>query len=77
MKLHYIATLFVTGAATAAIAAAPAASAANAITSADTRPVSIQTDTRPGNTEIEVTPPNVSDARSYGPFSSPWPFLGD
>lgn len=77
MKLHYIATLFVTGAAAAAIAAAPAASAASAITSADTRPVGVEIDSRPGNTEVEVTPSAVSDARSYGQFSSPAPFLGD
>jgi hypothetical protein len=77
MKLHYVATLFVTAAAGAAIAAAPAASAASAITSADTRPNSVETDTRPGNVEIQVAPPTVSDARSYGPFSSPAPFLGD
>jgi hypothetical protein len=68
MKLHYIATLFVTGAAAAAIAAAPYASAASAVTS---------TDTRPGNVEIRVQPPTVSDARSYGQFSSPAPFLGN
>jgi hypothetical protein len=68
MKLHYIATLFVTGAAAAAIAAAPSASAASAVTN---------TETRPGNVEIQVQPPTVSDARSYGQFSSPAPFFGD
>jgi hypothetical protein len=68
MKLHYIATLLVTGAAGAAIAAAPTASAASAATS---------TETRPGNVEIRVQPPTVSDARSYGQFSSPAPIFGD
>jgi hypothetical protein len=68
MKLHYIATLFVTGTAAAAIAAAPYASAASAVTN---------TETRPGNVEIQVQPPTVSDARSYGQFSSPAPFFGD
>jgi hypothetical protein len=77
MKLHYIATLFVTTAVGAAIAAAPTVSAANAIASADTRSVSVEIDTRPGNVEIQVAPPAVSDARSYGQFSSPAPFLGD
>jgi hypothetical protein len=77
MKLHYIATLFVTAAAAAAIAVAPSASAASAITSADTRPSSVEIDRGPGNVEIQVAPPSVSDARSYGQFSSPAPFLGD
>lgn len=77
MKLHYIATLFVTAAAGAAIAAAPAASAASAITSPDIEPVGVVIDSSPGNVEVEVTPPAVSDARSYGQFSTPAPFLGD
>jgi hypothetical protein len=77
MKLPYIATLFATGAAAAAIAGAPAGSAASPIMSADTRPVGVEIDSRPGNTEVEVTPPAVSDARSYGQFSSPAPFFGD
>jgi hypothetical protein len=77
MKLHYIATLFVTGAATAAIAAAPSASAAaSAITSPDTGG-STTTSQRPGHVAIQAEPPTVSDARSYGQYSSPAPILGD
>jgi hypothetical protein len=76
MKLHYIATLFVTGAAAAAIAAAPSASAASVITSPATGG-STTTNQRPGNVEIQAEPPTVSDARSYGQFSSPAPFLGN
>jgi hypothetical protein len=76
MKLHYIATLFVTGAAAVAIAAAPSASAASAITKPDTGG-SVHTYQRPGNVELRVEPPQVSDTRSYGQFSSPAPFLGD
>jgi hypothetical protein len=75
MKLHYIATLFVTGAAAVAIAAAPSASAASAIAT-DTGG-SVDTHQTPGNVELRVEPPQVSDARSYGQFSSPAPFLGD
>jgi hypothetical protein len=77
MKLHYIATLFVTGAAAATITAAPTASATSAINSVETRPVSVEIDSKPGNVEVEVAPPAVSDARSYGQFSTPAPFLGD
>jgi hypothetical protein len=77
MKLHYIATLFATAAAAAAVAAAPTAAAASTVTSADTRPTGVVIDTRPGNTEVHVSPPAVSDARSYGQFSSPAPFLGE
>jgi hypothetical protein len=67
MKLQYIATLFVTGAAAAAVAAAPSASAAGA---------SASTNTKPGNVEIQVKPGPVSDAHSYGQFSSPVALLG-
>jgi hypothetical protein len=77
MRLHYIATLFVTGAAAAAIAAAPSAFAANAVTGTDARPNSVVVDTSPGNTEIQVQPRSVSDARSYGEYSSPAHLLGD
>jgi hypothetical protein len=77
MKLHYIATLFVTAAAAAAASAAPTASAASAITSSDTTPSSVVINARSGNVEVHVSPPAVSDARSYGQFSSPAPFLGD
>jgi hypothetical protein len=76
MKLHYIATLFVTGAAAAAIAAAPSASAASAITSPD-MDGSTATNQRPGHVAIQAEPPTVSDARSYGQYSSPAPILGD
>jgi hypothetical protein len=68
MKLHYIATLFVTG-------AAPSASAANPSTITDTGGSTI-TD-KQGHTAVVVHPPSVSDARSYGQFSSPAPILGD
>jgi hypothetical protein len=73
MELHYITSLFVIGAAAAAVVAAPVASAAGA----DTRPDRVVIDTNPGNTEIQVSPPAASEARSYGQFSSPAPFLGD
>jgi hypothetical protein len=76
MKLRYIATMLATGAAAAAIAAAPGASAANAITS--TNPGGTATTTQsPGSVSIQVTPPQVSKARSYGEFSSPAPFFGN
>jgi hypothetical protein len=76
MKLRYIATMLATGAAAAAIAAAPGASAANAITS--TNPGGTATTTQsPGSVSIQVAPPHVSKARSYGEFSSPAPFFGN
>ena len=77
MKMRYIATVFMTGAAAAAIAAAPSAfAAATPITSADTES-STTLNQRPGHVAIQVAPPSVSDARSYGQFSSPAPFLGN
>jgi hypothetical protein len=77
MNMRHIATLILSAAAAAAIGAAPSASAANIITGADARPNRVVIDTRPGNTEVQVEPPTVSDVRSYGQFSSPAPLLGD
>lgn len=76
MKLRYIATVLATGAAAAAIAAAPGASAASPVTSTDTGGTTTTSQTA-GHVSIQVTPPNVSKARSYGEFSSPAPFFGD
>jgi hypothetical protein len=76
MKLRYIATVVATGAAAAAIAAAPGASAANPVTSTNTGGTTTTSQT-PGHVSIQVTPPLVSKARSYGEFSSPAPFFGD
>ncbi|WP_156425342.1 MULTISPECIES: hypothetical protein [unclassified Mycobacterium] len=76
MKLHYIATMFVTGAAAAAIAAAPSASATSTVTGPDGG-ASTATNQRQGHVAIQVAPPTVSDARSYGEFSSPGPLQGN
>ena len=76
MKLRYIATAIATGAAAAAIAAAPGASAATPVTSIDGGGTTTTHQT-PGHVSIQVTPPHVSKARSYGEFSSPAPFFGN
>ena len=75
MKLRYIATAIATGAAAAALAAAPGASAAIPVTSIDGGGTT--THQTPGHVSIQVTPPHVSKARSYGEFSSPAPFFGN
>ena len=75
MTKGFIATMFMTAAAAAAIAAAPTASAAAVPTPG------IDTDSSttqgPGSVAIQAEPPAVSDARSYGQYSTPAPFLGD
>ena len=71
-KFGFIATLIATGATALTLAAAPAAFAA-AIAPDGTTSI----DQRPGHAAIVVTPPAVSDARSYGQFSSPAPFFGE
>lgn len=73
MKLRYLATLAVTGAAAAAIAAAPAALAAGP--TIDTIPAGATITQRDGHVAIDATPDKVSEPRSYGQFSSPLPFL--
>jgi hypothetical protein len=77
MNMRHIATLILSGAAVAAIGAAPSASAADVSTGGDAGSDRVVINSRPGNTEIRVEPPSVSDARSYGEFSSPAPLLGD
>jgi hypothetical protein len=76
MKLGYIATMVMTGVAAAAIAVAPSASAANPNTGTDGGNA-ITTHQTPAHVAMQATPPDVSDARKYGQFSSPAPLLGD
>jgi hypothetical protein len=70
MKLGIISSVIIAGAAAAAIAAAPSAVATTPVTSPGGGGNATVTQ-RPGHTSIAVTPPGVSDARSYGEFSSP------
>ena len=75
MKLGIISSVFIAGAAAAAIAAAPSAfGAAVPITPTDPGGNSTLTQ-RPGHVHMKVTPPDVSDARSYGEFTSPGPIV--
>lgn len=75
MKKRYLATLVGTGAAAAAIVAAPAASAA--LPTLDAMSQGVTVTQRDGHTHINATPDPVSPPRSYGPFSSPGPLLWD
>jgi hypothetical protein len=68
MKMGIVSSAFIAGAAAAAIAAAPTAVASTPVISPGGNTTVTQ---RPGHTSIVVTPPGVSDARSYGEFSSP------
>lgn len=75
MLRRFIAPALMTAAAAAAIAAAPIA-AANPGPGIDDG-TSVTINERPGHVSIQSEPPTVSDARSYGDFSSPAPFLGE
>jgi hypothetical protein len=75
MKKRYLATVIGTGAIAAAIAAAPGASAALPVL--DTMSEGVTITQRDGHTAINATPDLVSPPRSYGPFSSPLPLLGN
>ncbi len=70
---RFIAPLLAAGAVAAAIAAAPNASAADVRTCANGGGATICQS--PGNAEIHTNGPQVQAPRSYGPFSSPAPFL--
>lgn len=71
MKMGIISSLFIAGAAAAAIVAAPSAVAANPDIRSTDGSGNTTTTKREGHTRIVVTPPDVSDARSYGEFTSP------
>jgi hypothetical protein len=73
MKFRHIATGVMTGLAAAAIAAAPIAGAANP--SSTTENGRTTTTDKKGHNAIVVHPPTVSAPNSYGPFSTPLPFL--
>jgi len=75
MKLGIISSVFIAGAAAAAIVAAPSAVAANPSTTSTDGSGTTTTTKRDGHTQITVTPPDVSDARSYGEFTSPAPII--
>jgi hypothetical protein len=75
MKLGILTSVLVTGAAAAAIAAAPAAGAANPVTVDRGGEGNATVTQRQGHVNIAVTPPDVSDARSYGEFTSPAPLI--
>lgn len=70
MKFRYLASIAATGAAAAAIVAAPLATAATP----DVPEGAIITQ-RDGHVHINATPDEVSEPRSYGQWSSPAPFL--
>jgi hypothetical protein len=72
MKVRHIASIAITGAAAAAIAAAPIA-AASPVT--DPAPAGATITQRDGHVHIDATPDKVSEPRSYGQWSSPAPFL--
>ena len=72
MKIRYMATLLATGAAAAAIAAAPGAMAAPITDITATGSTITQRD---GHVHIDASPDAVSPPRSYGQFSSPAPFM--
>jgi hypothetical protein len=69
MKMGIVSSVFIAGAVAAAIAAAPLAVASTPVVSPGGGNTTVTH--RPGHTSIVVTPPGVSDARSYGEFSSP------
>ncbi len=75
LKLRFIAPVLAGGAIAAAIAAAPAAIAADSPTCTSGGSATICQ--KPGHAAIDATPPQVSPPQSYGPFSSPLPFLFD
>lgn len=72
MKFRHIATIAITGAAAAAIAAAPTAVAAPI---AEPLSAGATITQRDGHVHIDATPDTVSPPRSYGQFSTPAPFL--
>lgn len=76
MKFGLITSAFIMGSAAAAIAVAPSALAATTITNPDGGANSTTTQ-RPGHVAIVVTPPEVSDARSYGESSTPAAIMAD
>jgi hypothetical protein len=75
VKARIIAPLFAAAAVATVIAAAPSASASSARSCSDGGGSTICQN--PGNVEVHAEQPQVQPPRTYGPASSPLPFLFD
>lgn len=75
MKMGIISSVLIGGAAATAIIAAPSAVAANPDVRSTDSSGNATTTKRDGHTRITVTPPDVSDARSYGEYTSEWEII--